>query len=198
MTLALGGSILIIMWTWSKGATLLSEKTKRDSLPLTDLISLLVQRPPHKVSGTAVFLTADPSIAPTALMHNLKHNKMLHEQNLIVTIATSNTPVVPESARISIETLNPDFTKITMSFGFMESPNVPKALGICRKQGIRFEAQNTTFFLGRRTVVPSSKGGMPPWQDYLFIFMMKNAANPTDYFHVPVNRVVELGTQVSI
>ncbi|HVZ30719.1 MAG TPA: potassium transporter Kup [Asticcacaulis sp.] len=198
MPLALGGALIFVMRTWTRGSEILAEKAKRDSLPLTDLTTMLATRPPHRVAGTAIFLTSDAEIAPSALMHNLKHNKMLHEANIVLTVQTANSPRVPEADRVAIERINADFSRVTLSYGFMESPNLPRALVACRKHGITFDTMSTTFFLGRRTVVPSARSGMPKWQDMLFIFLMKNAANPTDFFHIPPGRVVEMGTQVTV
>ncbi len=196
--LVLGGALVLIMWTWTKGTQLLAEKTRKDAIPLDDLIAMLKARPPHRAPGTAIFLTSDPDVAPVALMHNLKHNKVLHEKNVIVSVKTTDTPRVAENERVSMETVSPDFKKIVIAYGFMESPHVPKALGVCRKQGLKFDIMSTSFFLGRRSVVPSTHSGMPLWQDRLFIFLMKNAANPTDFFHIPPGRVVELGQQVTV
>ena len=198
MPLVLGAGLVTIMWTWTRGSQILTAKAKKDSLPLTDLIEMLRARPPHRAPGTAVFLTSDPDVAPVALMHNLKHNKVLHEKNVILTVKTLDRPRVPEADRFVMETINDDFKKITLSYGFMESPVVPRALSQCRKQGLKFDIMSTSFFLGRRSVVPASNQGMPLWQDKLYIFLMRNAANPTDFFHIPPGRVVELGTQVSV
>ena len=186
------------MWTWVRGTQILTAKTRRDSLPLSDLIEMLSARPPHRTAGTAIFLTSDPGVAPVALMHNLKHNKVLHEKNIILTVKTVDRPRVRDDKRIEIEPINDDFKRVVLSYGFMEQPNVPRALGLCRKQGLKFDIMSTSFFLGRRSVVPSSTQGMPLWQDRLYIFLMRNAANPTDFFHIPPGRVVELGTQVSV
>ncbi len=123
---------------------------------------------------------------------------MLHQKNIILTIEVAETPRVAEADRIEIEPVNDDFKKLTIHYGFMESPNLPKALGLCRKQGLKFDIMATSFFLGRRSVVPSAQSGMPLWQDKLFIFLMKNAANPTDFYKIPPGRVVELGTQVTV
>jgi KUP system potassium uptake protein len=196
--LVLGAGLLILMWTWVRGTQILTAKVRKDSLPLTDLIEMLRARPPHRAPGTAIFLTSDPDVAPVALMHNLKHNKVLHEKNVILTVKTTDRPRVPEDQRVSIEPISDDFKKLTLSYGFMEQPNVPKALGVCRRQGLKFDIMSTSFFLGRRSVVPSAHKGMPLWQDRLYIFLMRNAANPTDFFHIPPGRVVELGAQVSV
>ena len=198
MPLVLGAGLVTIMWTWTRGSQILTAKAKKDSLPLVDLIEMLRARPPHRAPGTAVFLTSDPDVAPVALMHNLKHNKVLHEKNVILTVKTLDRPRVAESERFVMEPINDDFKKITLSYGFMESPVVPRALSQCRKQGLKFDIMSTSFFLGRRSVVPSANQGMPLWQDKLYIFLMRNAANPTDFFHIPPGRVVELGTQVSV
>ena len=198
LPLALGATMVVIMWTWTRGAQILTDKTRRDSVPLIELSEILKARAPHRSPGTAIFLTSDASMAPVALMHNLKHNKVLHEKNIILTLETAETPRVPDSQRVRIEPVNDDFKKIIVSYGFMESPNLPKALGLCRKLGLKFDIMATSFFLGRRSVVPSAQSGMPLWQDKLFIFLMKNAANPTDFYKIPPGRVVELGTQVTI
>ena len=197
--LVMGGCIVLVMWTWTRGTQILTAKTRKDSLPLADLIEMLRARPPHRAPGTAIFLTSDPDIAPVALMHNLKHNKVLHEKNVILTVRTTDRPRVAETDRVRIEPISEDFKKLVVSYGFMEQPNLPRALNICRKQqGLKFDIMSTSFFLGRRSVVASAAQGMPLWQDRLFIFLMRNAANPTDFFHIPPGRVVELGTQVSV
>jgi KUP system potassium uptake protein len=198
LPLVLGACLVLIMWTWTRGAQILTEKSRRDSVSLTELADILKARTPYRAPGTAIFLTSDPDTAPVALMHNLKHNKVLHEKNIILTIHTAETPRVREDDRIRIEPVNDDFKKVIIGYGFMEQPNVPKALGLCRRQGLKFDIMATSFFLGRRSVVPSAQSGMPLWQDKLFIFLMKNAANPTDFYKIPPGRVVEMGTQVTV
>jgi KUP system potassium uptake protein len=198
LPLVAGALMVVVMWTWHTGTRILSEKTRQDSVALTELTEMLQARPPHRASGAAVFLTSDPDVAPVALMHNLKHNKVLHERNVILTVITAQTPRVRDEDRIRIEPVNDDFRKLTISYGFMESPNIPKALALCRQQGLKFDIMATSFFLGRRSVVASASSGMPLWQDKLFIFLMRNAANPTDFFKIPPGRVVELGTQVTV
>ena len=196
--LVLGGGLVLVMWTWVRGSQILAAKTRKDSLPMGDLIEMLRARPPHRAPGTAVFLTSDPEVAPVALMHNLKHNKVLHEKNIILTVRTADRPRVPEAKRVAFEPVSDDFKRIVVTYGFMETPNIPRALGLCRKQGLKFDIMSTSFFLGRRSLVPSARQGMPLWQDRLYIFLMRNAANPTDFFHIPPGRVVEMGTQVSV
>jgi KUP system potassium uptake protein len=194
----IGGALAAVMLTWTRGFQLLADKTRRESVPLKDLAEILKARAPHRVAGTAVFLTSDVDVAPVALMHNLKHNKVLHEKNVILTVATAETPRVKEDDRLKIEPISADFTKVTITYGFMENPNLPKGLALCRKQGLKFDIMATSFFLGRRSVVPAAQSGMPLWQDKLFIFLTKNATNPTDFFNIPPGRVVELGTQVTV
>ncbi|MHB8529221.1 MAG: potassium transporter Kup [Caulobacteraceae bacterium] len=196
--LAIGISLLTIMVTWVRGAQILTDKTRRDSIPMKDLIEMLRARPPNRASGNAIFLTGDPEMAPVALMHNLKHNKVLHEHNALLTVTTTETPRVKDENRVEIEIINPDFKKVRIFYGFMESPNLPHALQLCRKKGVKFDIMATSFFLGRRSLVPAAHSRMPGWQDKLFIFLMKNAANPTDFFKIPPGRVVELGTQVNV
>ncbi|MBR7617983.1 potassium transporter Kup [Phenylobacterium sp. 20VBR1] len=198
LPLVLGLALVIIMWTWTRGAQILTDKTRRDSVPLLELSEILKARAPHRAPGTAIFLTSDPDMAPVALMHNLKHNKVLHEKNIILTVHTAETPRVKEANRVEITPINDDFKRVTINYGFMESPNLPKALGLCRKLGLKFDIMATSFFLGRRSVVASAQSGMPLWQDKLFIFLMRNAANPTDFYKIPPGRVVELGTQVTV
>jgi KUP system potassium uptake protein len=168
-------------------------------VPLVDLMEILRARAPHRAPGTAIFLTSDPDMTPVALMHNLKHNKVLHERNVILTVRTAETPRVADEDRVRTQAINADFKKVEIYYGFMESPNVPKALAILRKQqGLKFDIMATSFFLGRRSIVPSANSGMPLWQDRIFIFLMKNATNPTDFFKIPPGRVVELGAQVTV
>ncbi|MGR4862656.1 potassium transporter Kup [Caulobacter sp. LARHSG274] len=195
----IGAVLFTIMATWVRGSQILTDKTRRDSVPLVDLMEILRARAPHRAPGTAIFLTSDPDMTPVALMHNLKHNKVLHERNVVLTVRTADTPRVPDEERIRVQAVNADFKKVEIFYGFMESPNVPKALALLRKQqGLKFDIMATSFFLGRRSIVPSANSGMPLWQDKIYIFLMKNAANPTDFFKIPPGRVVELGAQVTV
>jgi KUP system potassium uptake protein len=196
--LLFGVAVAVMIWTWRRGAAILTAKTRRIEVPLADLIKSLEKRPPHIVKGTAVFLTSDPSFVPTALMHNLKHNKVLHENNVILTIETAQTPRVDPSERVKMETISEKFSTVRLRFGFMESPNVPKALVIARKLGWQFDIMATSFFVSRRSLKPSAQSGMPLWQDHLFIAMSRSANDATDYFQIPTGRVVEVGTQVTI
>jgi KUP system potassium uptake protein len=196
--LALGGWVMLLMYTWRRGSRLLFEKSRKLEFPLMDLVAMLEKRPPQRVSGTAVFLTSDPASAPTALMHSLKHYKVLHEKNVILTIETAPTPRIDPAERVRLEEVSATFTKVTLRFGFMESPNVPKTLAIARKLGWHFDIMSTSFFLSRRALKPAAHSGMPRWQDHLFIALSRTANDATDYFQIPTGRVVEVGTQVTI
>lgn len=193
-----GAMVVIIMWTWTRGTRLLEEKTRRDSIPVRDLVRMLEKSKPTRVSGTAVFLTSDPDVAPTALMHNLKHNKVLHERIFVISVKTEQVPRVAPQNRYEVERISDDFTKVTLHFGFMESPRVPAALATLRKDGLKFDIMTTSFFLGRRTLKTAPNSGMPLWQDKLFVSLSRQAANATDFFSIPSDRVVELGAQVTV
>ena len=197
-SLAVAFTIVTVMWTWVRGSRYLFEKTRRNEIPLDFLAGNLLKKKPQLVSGTAVFLTSDPLSAPTALMHSLKHYKVLHEQNVILSVVTAPQPVVPDSDRVKMETVNELFMRITLTFGYMEQPNIPRALAICRKQGWKFDIMTTSFFLSRRSLKASPNSGMPVWQDRLFIGLARTAADATEYFQIPTGRVVEIGTQVAI
>jgi KUP system potassium uptake protein len=196
--LALGGLVMVVMYTWRRGSRLLFEKTQKNELPLKDLVSMLEKRPPQRVPGTAVFLTAHPDNAPTALMHSLKHYKVLHEKNVILTIETAPTPRIDVADRVDMEDISGTFARITLHYGFMETPNVPKALMIARKLGWQFDIMSTSFFLSRRSLKPAAYSGMPRWQDHLFITLTQMSNDATSYFQIPTGRVVEVGTQVTI
>jgi KUP system potassium uptake protein len=188
----------LVMSTWIRGSRYLFDKTRRNEIPLDFLAGNLLKKKPQLVSGTAVFLTSDPLSAPTALMHSLKHYKVLHEQNVILSVVTAPQPVVPDSERVKMETVNELFMRVTLTFGYMEQPNIPRALAICRKQGWKFDIMTTSFFLSRRSLKASPNSGMPVWQDRLFIGLARTAADATEYFQIPTGRVVEIGTQVAI
>jgi KUP system potassium uptake protein len=188
----------LIMATWIRGSRYLFEKTRRNEIPLDFLAGNLLKKKPQLVSGTAVFLTSDPLSAPTALMHSLKHYKVLHEQNVILSVVTAPQPVVPDRDRVKMEPVNELFLRVTLTFGYMEQPNIPRALAICRKQGWKFDIMTTSFFLSRRSLKASPNSGMPVWQDRLFIGLARTAADATEYFQIPTGRVVEIGTQVAI
>jgi KUP system potassium uptake protein len=193
-----GTTMVLLILTWRRGSGLLINKTRRTEVPLDTLFRNLEKKPPHIVPGTAVFLTSDPEFAPTSLLHNLKHNKVLHENNVILTVITADTPRVPEEERVKITQLSPHFMRVSLKFGYMEQPNVPKALAVARKLGWQFDIMSTSFFLSRRSLKPSPQSGMPGWQDHLFIALARSASDATDFFQIPTGRVVEVGTQVAV
>src|SRR5499427_5379076 len=196
--LLFGASMVLLILTWRRGTNILMQKTRRTEVPLDTLFRSLEKKPPYVVPGTAVFLTSDPEFAPTALLHNLKHNKVLHENNVILTIITADTPRVPEGERVRIMPMSKHFSRVSLKFGYMEQPNVPKALAVARKHGWQFDIMSTSFFLSRRALKPSAKSGMPSWQDHLFIALARSASDATDFFQIPTGRVVEVGTQVTV
>jgi len=196
--LALGGVVMLVMYTWRRGSRILFAKTRRLETPLDDLVRILEKKPPQRVPGTAVFLTSDPKSAPTALLHSLKHYKVLHEKNVILSVETMHTPRVGNDKRVRIEPVGSTFMRVQLRFGYMEMPNIPKALAIARKLGWQFDIMSTSFFLSRRTLRPAPHSGMPRWQDRLFITLARSANDATDYFQIPTDRVVEVGTQVTV
>jgi len=189
----------LVMWTWMVGRRRLADKTRRDEVPLQFLVDNLTKKKPTIVPGTAIFLTSDIEGAPTALLHSLKHYKVLHEKNVILTVMTSSAPRVADDEKVHIEAYSELFWRVIVTFGYMETPNIPKALGLARKLGWKFDIMSTSFFLSRRSLKPSSKRGMVRfWQDKLFMTLARNASDATEYFHIPTGRVVEIGTQVTL
>ena len=193
-----GAFMVLLIVTWQRGSRILVQKTRRVEVPIESLIRSLERKPPHVVPGTAVFLTSDPDFAPASLLHNLKHNKVLHEHNIVLTIVTTNTPRSDEDERVEMTPISERFTRVSLRFGFMEEPNVPRALAVARKQGLHFDIMSTSFFLSRRSLKASAQSGMPAWQDRLFIGLARSANDATDFFQIPTGRVVEVGTQVAV
>jgi len=165
---------------------------------MADLIKMLEKSKPVRVPGTAVFLTNDPASAPSSLMHNLKHNKVLHERVILLNVRTETTPRVADANRFEISQLSPDFSLVTLHFGYMEQPHIPRALAAIRKAGLKFDIMTTSFFFGRRSLKMAARSGMPRWQDRLFIAMTRQAASAPDFFNLPSDRVVELGAQMKV
>jgi len=198
VSILVAAMMIIIMWTWVRGSALLAQKTRKSEVPLTLLATQLEKKPPHRVPGSAVFLTSDVESAPTALLHSLKHYKVLHEQNVILSVKTMPTPRVLPENRVAIEPINDLFSVVIVRYGYMEEPNLPKALGIARKLGWKYDIMSTSFFLSRRSLKASVNSGMPLWQDKLFIRLARSAADATEYFRIPTGRVVEIGTQVVV
>ena len=196
--LILGSASFVVMWTWSRGSQILMEKTHGDSIPIAQLLKMLEKSKPTRVPGTAVFLTNDTSVAPSSFLHNLKHNKVVHERVVMMCVRNHPRPRVSPEKRYEIETLAPNFISVKLHYGYMEQPRIPSALAGLRKLGLKFDIMTTSFFLGRRTLKPAQKSGMPKWQDHMFIALAKQAASAPDFFQIPSDRVVELGAQMKV
>ncbi len=191
----------IIMTTWQRGSKILFAKTRRGDVPLKAFVASVEKESAHapvRVPGTAIFLTGDPEAAPAALLHNLKHNHVLTDKNVILTIRTEDQPRVHPEYRYTLTKQSDRFAVVELHFGFMETQNVTQALGYLRRTGYKFDIMSTSFYLGRRKLVPDPKSGMPGWQNRLFIALAETAADPSDYFRLPANRVVELGSHVVV
>ena len=196
--LTIAACLAIIMWTWVRGTKVLSKASKRNEADLDWLVRRLEAKPPHRVSGTAVFLTGNPYSAPTSMMHNLKHNRVMHERNILLTIRTEETPRVARHERLTIEKVSDHFLRIIARYGFMETPSVPKILEHARRKDCNIEMGATSFFLSRRSLRVTSKSELPRWQERLFIALANSAEDATIYFQIPTDRVVEVGTQVAV
>lgn len=191
-------SIALVMFTWVRGTKVLARSTKKNEADIDWLVRHLEAKPPHRVPGTAVFLTGDPFSAPTSLMHNLKHNRVLHERNILLTIRTEDTPRVRRHERIEVERISDGFIRVIAHYGFMETPSVPKIFEQARRKDLNVDFPATSFFLSRRSLKPTSKTPMPIWQEMLFIKLSGQAEDATEYFRIPPDRVVEVGTQVQV
>jgi KUP system potassium uptake protein len=198
LPLALGVLVYTLLATWKKGRGILASRLQETSLPTNLFIADVERHPPLRVPGTAVYMTGAPSGVPPAMLHNLKHNHVLHERVIFLTTVTEEVPHVPRARRLLVEELGKNMYRFVARYGFMETPNVPKLLERARRHGFDLDIMQTTFFLGRETLIPSKRPGMAIWREWLFAFMSRNAQSATSYFGIPVNRVVELGTQIQI
>jgi KUP system potassium uptake protein len=196
--LLMAACVGLIMVTWVRGSRLLTKQTRKNEADLDWLMRKLEAKPPHRVPGTAVFFTADPNAAPTALMHNLKHNRVLHERNIILSIRTEDTPRVPRYERVTVDRVTDTFIRVIARYGFMETPSVPKIFEQCRRKDLNVDISATSFFLSRRNLKVTPKSEMPGWQDRLFVALARSAQDATTYFQIPTDRVVEVGTQVAV
>jgi len=196
---ALGVAVFTLMRTWRRGRQLLHAEIRKEGIQLDSFLPGLMLAPPTRVPGTAIFLTAQQGMVPHALLHNLKHNKVLHERNVFLTAETLNVPYAPKDKRLKISPIGDDFYRVLVRFGFMEVPDVPLALmRSCDRGGIHVDPMDTTYFASRETIVARAHGGMAMWRDKLFAIMHRNAAPATNFFRIPGNRLVELGAQVEI
>jgi len=197
--LALGVAVFTLLRTWRRGRDLLHAEIRKEGIQLDSFLPGLMLAPPARVPGTAIFLTSQAGMVPHALLHNLKHNKVLHERNIFLTVETLNVPYAPKDKRLKIAPIGEDFYRVQIRFGFMEVPDVPLALmRSCDKGGIHVDPMDTTYFTSRETVFARAHSGMPIWRDKLFAVMHRNAAPATNFFRIPGNRLVELGAQVEI
>ena len=196
MPLALGGLLFVLMRTWSAGRRRLLQSLRADGLVLDDFVQQLTEDARARVPRTAVYPVADPALVPQALLHNLKHNQVLHARNVVLTVRFEPTPQVDEAQRCSLVALGGGFWRATLHCGFMEEPDVPAALARLRLDGERVGGFDTSYFLSRETVVPG--GGMARWREHLFVWMSRNAGSAANYFGLPDNAVVELGTRVQV
>jgi KUP system potassium uptake protein len=198
MPILLSAALVLMMKTWVRGSRTLHEQTRDYHHTMEALIREINHYPPRRVEGTAIYLTSNPDYAPTALLQNLKHNHVLHKQNLIVTLRYAPTPHVKDTGRIEVSYFCEDFVKVVMHYGYMEQPNVTKGLMLLRDHGIEMDLMHTSFFISRRNIVPSANFGMPLWRDHIYIAMADLASDAADYFHIPRSRVVELGVQMTV
>jgi KUP system potassium uptake protein len=197
--LVIAACIGLLIATWVRGRGIVRAFEQRQSIPLADLAAALAKRPPERVEGTAVFLTSNPDHAPGALMHNLKHNKVLHERNLVVSVRTADRPMTDPESRAVVTRVDDNFSTVVLHYGFMETPDVPRDLGFEHSGERRLmNPAKTSYFIGRNTIKPSADEGMPMWQDQIFMFLQRNAADPTEFLRIPPGKVLELGEQVTV
>jgi KUP system potassium uptake protein len=197
--LVIGAAIFTVMVTWKRGRTLLRRRLAEQGIPLESFVEALSVGPPHRVAGTAIFMTSTLDTVPSALLHNLKHNKVLHERVVFLTIVTHDVPMVPVEDRVQLKRLAEGFWTVEAWYGFKEQPDITQVLDSCQlRYGLGFDPMETSFFLSRETVIAGDRPGMARWRDKLFAWMTRNATRATDFFNIPINRVVELGTHVDI
>ncbi len=196
--LVVGFAIYTLMSTWKRGRQILGERLARGALPFEQFVATIQPGSPPRVPGTAVFMSRDPAATPTALLHNLKHNKVLHEQVVLLTVQTDEIPHVPPKDRIEVQALGKGCYRVVARYGFLQTPRISDVIERARDKGLDLQPMHTTFFLSRETLIPSKKPGMAIWRERLFALMSRNALRPTDFFRIPPNRVVELGMQIRL
>jgi KUP system potassium uptake protein len=198
LPIVIAGVLFTLMTTWKTGRRILAERLSARALPLDQFMAGLGASDPVRVPGTAVFMTAQPRGTPQALVHNLRHNKVLHARVVVLTVQTTQTPHVQRDERVEIQPLGQDVFNVTLRYGFMDDPHVPYALQLAREQGLPIDDEDVTYFLGRETVIVTQGSGMAVWREKLFVLMARNAVRATAFFKLPPDRVVELGVQVEI
>jgi KUP system potassium uptake protein len=196
--LTVGLIIYTLLSTWKKGRAILFDRLQKGALPFAEFIGTVTTSSPPRVPGTAVFMSRDPQATPTALLHNLKHNKVLHEKVVLLTVMTEEIPYVAAEDRVQVEDLGKGFFRLLARYGFLENPGVPDVVDQAKAKGLDLSIMTTTFFLSRETLIPSKRPGMALWREKLFALMSRNAQRPTEFFHIPPNRVIELGMQVRL
>jgi KUP system potassium uptake protein len=197
LPLVIAVTLFVMLTTWRHGRQLVIARKKKKTIGRDDFIRLMADDIP-RVPGTAVFLAGDRDTAPGALLHNLKHNKVLHERVVFLTVKVEDVPFVTDADCAEITDLGKNFYRVLLHYGFMQQPDIPHALELCGRAGLPFEMMETTFVLGRDTVIPTPLPGMALWREHLFAWMTRNAASANDFFRIPANRVVELGSQIEI
>jgi KUP system potassium uptake protein len=196
--LMMGAVLLTVMLTWKRGRQLVFENLQKHAIPLEDFLQSLFAAPPERVFGTAIFLRGESDGVPHALLHNLSHNKILHERIVFLTVHIEEEPWVAESNRVKIVPLGHECYQLNVRYGFKDEPNIPQVMTLCADHGLLFEMMETSFFIARQNVISTPGGGMMPWREHFFVAMSRNARDAADYFRIPTNRVIELGTQVEI
>ena len=196
--LVIGMGMFLLMLTWMQGRRLVSERLRDEAIELDGFLEAVFISPPTRVPGTAVFLAAEEGLTPNALMHNLKHNKVLHEHNLFVSVQHHEVPYIEDAQRVQIRPLGNDCWQVTLHFGFKNDPDVPEALKLLEGRGVPLEDMETSYFLSRDIVIPTLGGGMALWREKLFAGMHRNASAAADFLNLPANRIVELGSKVEI
>jgi KUP system potassium uptake protein len=197
--LLIAGLIFTLMVTWRRGCRLLTRQLQTSQQPLEEFVENLRERPPIRIPGTAVFMTVSrEAIVPPSLLHHLRHNRVLHEQVVLLRVDTEEIPSVPAAERLEIAGLDPNLYRVVAHYGFMQTPNIPVTLRLCAPLGLAIDLDATTFYLGRETLIPRKDFGLPLWQDHFFEFMARNAARATAFYHLPPERVIEIGIQVEI
>jgi KUP system potassium uptake protein len=196
--LFIAGFTVTSMFVWVKGTAYLHKKAKRQAVPLSDLMERLDRNPPVTVDGTAVYMTSDPADAPIAMLQNLKHNKVLHKKNIVLSVVNSQYSKVPDNQRIVVDRVSSGITKLYVHYGFMETPHIPTALLMAKSYGVDSDLDNVSYFLGRRSIVPDPLRGLPAWQEHIFLILLKSSTAATDFYKLPADRVVELGVQMAI
>ena len=196
--LLIGLVLVLIMQTWARGTAMVADKFRQDAISIADMARMLERSKPFRVQGTAVYLTSDPNMAPSALLHNLKHNRVIHQRNVVMTIRTSDLPRVPDDEKVSVMVLSDGLTRIVAKFGYMEKPSVPRILAKARMRGVEFDIMQTSFFLARFQIRSAKPSVMPVWQHVIFTGLARIANDATDFFDIPSGRVVWLGGQIKI